>query len=122
MKFELSQHFYFESAHTLSRDIESESSKRIHGHTYYAEVTISGEPNVQSGMIIDLAYLREKISIVRERLDHHFLDEIEDLGKPTLENLCMFIYKNLIIFNLKIKKISISRKASGDKCTLKIQG
>ena len=37
---ELSQRFYFESAHTLRRSIEAEGSRRVHGHTYEAEVTV----------------------------------------------------------------------------------
>ena len=40
--FELSQSFYFEAAHTLRRDLETAAeaagSRRIHGHTYQAEV------------------------------------------------------------------------------------
>ena len=39
MKYELSQRFYFEAAHTLRRQIEAEGSRRIHGHTYIAEIT-----------------------------------------------------------------------------------
>mgnify|MGYP000178535474 CR=1 FL=1 len=45
MKFELSQRFYFEAAHTLHRTIDAEGSLRIHGHTYHAEVTIAGQPD-----------------------------------------------------------------------------
>lgn len=36
--FELSQRFFFDAAHTLHREIESDGSHRIHGHTYHAEV------------------------------------------------------------------------------------
>jgi len=38
MKFELSQQFYFEAAHTLHREIDQEGRRRIHGHTYHARV------------------------------------------------------------------------------------
>ena len=67
---ELSQRFYFEAAHTLNRGIETESSRRIHGHTYEAEVTVAGQPDATSGMLIDLGYLRSEITRVREMLDH----------------------------------------------------
>ena len=50
--FELSQKFYFEAAHTLNRSYESEGSKKIHGHTYHAEITITGTPEIDSGMIL----------------------------------------------------------------------
>jgi len=50
MKYELSQRFFFDAAHTLRRQIEAESSKRIHGHTYHAEVTIAGQPDPATGI------------------------------------------------------------------------
>jgi len=58
---ELSQRFYFEAAHTLERTIDAEGSRRIHGHTYHAEVTLLGNPDPASGMLVDLAYLRREI-------------------------------------------------------------
>ena len=41
-----------------------------------------------TGMLVDLAVLRAAIAAVRERLDHHFLDEVAGLPTPTLEHLC----------------------------------
>ena len=61
MTYELSQRFYFEAAHTLRRKIDAEGSLRIHGHTYHAEVTISGKPDPESGMMMDLAFLHEHL-------------------------------------------------------------
>ena len=92
---ELSQRFYFEAAHTLHRSIETEGSLRIHGHTYEAEVTLQGQPDPETGMLIDLAHLRQEIARVREMLDHRFLDEVDDLGPATLENLCAFLRRHL---------------------------
>ena len=39
-QFTLSQRFFFDAAHTLQREIEAEGSRRIHGHTYHAEVSV----------------------------------------------------------------------------------
>ena len=74
--FDLSQRFYFEAAHTLHRSYEGEESLRIHGHTYEAEVTVSGRQDQKSGMIVDLAQLLNEIERVRKMLDHRFLDDI----------------------------------------------
>ena len=93
--FELSQRFYFDAAHTLRREMETEGSLRIHGHTYDAEVTVAGTPDPLTGMLMDLAYLRREIERVRELLDHRFLDEVVGLGAATLENLCAFIAREL---------------------------
>ena len=59
--FELSQTFSFDAAHTLKRKVSAEEaagSRRIHGHTYTAEVVVRGERQADSGMVVDLAVLR----------------------------------------------------------------
>ena len=116
--YELSQRFYFEAAHTLLREIETESSRRIHGHTYEAEVTVRAQPDPKTGMVIDLAILRVHIQAVRQLLDHQLLDEIEGLGQPTLENLCAFIFEKLGHQVECLAAVSVWRQASGDRCTL----
>ena len=40
--YELSKQFRFEAAHTLHRVIDAEPSRRIHGHSYRAEVFLRG--------------------------------------------------------------------------------
>lgn len=127
--FILSQTFTFDAAHTLTRAVplkEFTGSKRIHGHTYTAKVSICGNVG-PSGMVekfslkkngntvYDLFYLREAIDKVREKLDHHFLDEVEGIGNPTLENLCLFIKKHLT--GWPVSEIEVSRP-SGDSCRL----
>lgn len=116
---ELSQRFYFEAAHTLRRSIDSDGSKRIHGHTYEAEVTVSGYIDSKTGMLIDLGYLRQEVARVKELLDHRFLDEIEQLGPATLENLCVFIQKQLKPSLPQLSMVMVERKASGDRCILR---
>ena len=116
---ELSQRFFFEAAHTLHRSIETEGSLRIHGHTYEAEVTLQGQPNPQTGMLIDLAHLREEIARVREMLDHRFLDEVDGLGPATLENLCAFLRRHLQTGLPSLCAVTIERRLSGDKCVLR---
>ena len=118
--FELSQRFYFEAAHTLLRSMDTEGSLRIHGHTYEAEVTLSGRPDAESGILIDLGFLREQITRVRELLDHRFLDEIPELGPATLENLCSFVVKHLNPSLPSLCSVMIERRASGDRCVLRL--
>jgi 6-pyruvoyltetrahydropterin/6-carboxytetrahydropterin synthase len=112
----LSQRFYFEAAHTLQRTIEVEASRRIHGHTYDAEVIVAGTPEETSGMVVDLAYLRAEIARVRDLLDHRLLDEVSGIGPPTLENLCMFIRSQLEDAVPGLCGVTVERKASGDRC------
>jgi 6-pyruvoyltetrahydropterin/6-carboxytetrahydropterin synthase len=116
---ELSQRFFFEAAHTLHRSLETEGSLRIHGHTYEAEVTLCGRPDPQTGMLMDLGYLRSEIARVRDMLDHRFLDEVAGLGPATLENLCAFLRSQLQTNLPMLSSVTIERRASGDKCVLR---
>src|ERR1700722_4120462 len=93
--FESAKQFPFDAAHTLERAIETDSSRRIHGHSYRAEVTIRGEPDQTSGMLMDLGRLARALDDARDALDHRFLDEINDLGPATMENLCAWIWRKL---------------------------
>jgi 6-pyruvoyltetrahydropterin/6-carboxytetrahydropterin synthase len=81
-------------------------------------VTIAGKPDPESGMMMDLGFLRQEVDKVREKLDHHFLDEVAGLGPATLENLCAFIYNDLKGSLPNIHRIKIERPASGDTCCL----
>jgi len=119
MIYELSQKFFFESAHTLHRAVDAAGSRRIHGHTYHAEVTLRGQPDCNSGMVEDLGHLRRQIESVREQLDHQFLDEVPGLGPATLENLCKYIFANLVNRAPHVVAVSVERHASGDKCVLR---
>lgn len=129
MKFELSQDFHFDAAHTLTRVVplvEFEPSRRIHGHSYTATVTLSGSKGA-SGMLefftlpknkkqtVDLFYLRKAIESVRDKLDHRFLDEVEGLGAGTLENLCAFIFDD-IAKHFPVSSVTVRRVSTGDAC------
>lgn len=120
MKTTLRQRFYFEAAHTLERQVEKESSRRIHGHTYLAEVSVSGTPDPVTGMLLDLGQFRKHLEAVRERLDHHLLDDVEGLGAPTLENLCRFIAGNLKEALPNLSAVEVGREPSGDYCRLEL--
>lgn len=117
--FELSQQFFFDAAHTLHRDVESEGSRRIHGHTYHAEVCIAGTPDSRTGMVADLGIVQKAIAALRPTLDHRLLDDVPGLGAPTLENLCVFIWSQLAPVIPNISCVIVERRASGDKCVFR---
>lgn len=114
--FELSKQFRFEAAHTLERVIETDSSRRIHGHSYRAEVVLQGEPGT-NGMIMDLTLLERALDAARDGLDHRFLDEIDDLGTPTMENLALWIWRKVQPNCPGLAKVSVFRDSSGDTCS-----
>jgi 6-pyruvoyltetrahydropterin/6-carboxytetrahydropterin synthase len=119
MSYEISQKFFFDAAHTLKREIEADSSRRIHGHTYNAEVTLSGLRDPQTGMVVDLGLVRLAIEQVRPQLDHRMLDDIAGLGPATLENLCAFIWRALTPSLPGLSRVRVWRDSVGDSCTLR---
>lgn len=115
--FELSKQFRFDAAHTLERVIDTESSRRIHGHSYRAEVTVRGRPDPVTGMIVDLGILEREMEDARDALDHRFLDEINDLGPATMENLCRWIWVRLRPTISNLSRVSVYRDSSGETCS-----
>jgi 6-pyruvoyltetrahydropterin/6-carboxytetrahydropterin synthase len=119
-RFQISQRFFFDAAHTLNREIEADSSRRIHGHTYHAEVTLEGEPDPATGMVLDLGRVRLAIDDLQPRLDHHLLDDVPGLGTPTLENLCAFIARELSAALPGLHAVRVWRGSIGDSCLLRL--
>jgi 6-pyruvoyltetrahydropterin/6-carboxytetrahydropterin synthase len=117
--YELSQRFFFNAAHTLHRAYDAQGSRRIHGHTYHAEISVSGEPAHSSGMVTDLGLLQAAITNIRPKLDHQFLNEVPGLGIPTLENLCLFIWKEVSSVVPNISQVCVERQATGDRCVFR---
>ena len=119
MIYDISQNFFFDAAHTLDRAVEADSSRRIHGHTYHAEVTLSGAPHAVSGMVVDLGLVRRAIDHLRPELDHRLLDDVPGLGPATLENLCAYIWRALAPTLPGLAAVKVWRTGMGDSCTLR---
>lgn len=70
-----------------------------HGHNYTLEVTVAGEPDPLTGMVLDLKALKEILEReVIERMDHRHLNyEVPELtGQiPTCENIVRVIWQLL---------------------------
>jgi len=122
----LTQSFIFEAAHTLkwrkAGIYDAMKSNAIHGHTYHATISIEGEleeEGCSEGMVNDFNAIGLMTDFVKSHLDHTFLDEVKDLGRPTLENICLFIAKKAKLKGLC--EVTVERKATGDKCTYAIE-
>lgn len=115
--FELSKQFRFDAAHTLERTIDAEPSRRVHGHSYRAEVVVRGKPDPRTGMIIDLGHFERALEEARDGLDHRFLDEVQDLGPATMENPAAWVWRRLEDRCAGLTRVVIHRDSSGDACT-----
>ena len=114
--YEISKQFRFEAAHTLERSVETDASRRIHGHSYRAEVTLRGEPDPASGMIMDLTLLERALDEARDGLDHRLLDHVPNLGPATMENLARWIWVTVAPRCAGLAKVSVYRDSAGDTC------
>ena len=70
-----------------------------HGHNYEIEVTVAGEPDPETGMILDLKKIADIIEAeILEKVDHRHLNfDVPFLADviPTAENLAMVFWKLL---------------------------
>lgn len=67
-----------------------------HGHNYTLEVTVAGEPDPVTGMVLDLKALKDLLEReIMQRMDHRFLNyEVAELKDkiPTCENIARVIW------------------------------
>jgi 6-pyruvoyltetrahydropterin/6-carboxytetrahydropterin synthase len=115
--WELSKTFLFEAAHTLHREVDADPSRRIHGHSYRAQVTVRGRPDPVTGMVVDLGVFEAALDGARDGLDHRMLDDVTDLGPATLENLAAWIWRALAPTVPSLARVSVYRDSQGEVCT-----
>ncbi|MGH9864957.1 MAG: 6-pyruvoyl trahydropterin synthase family protein [Candidatus Acidiferrales bacterium] len=99
----------FSAAHFYHNpDLSADENRRVfgkcnnphgHGHNYVLEVTVAGEPDPKTGMILDLMELKEILDReVTQRMDHRHLNyEVPELaGKiPTCEEIASALWRIL---------------------------
>ncbi|PLZ53935.1 6-carboxytetrahydropterin synthase, partial [Fischerella thermalis] len=105
MEAYLSVSTHFSAAHRLAHpDLSDQDNFEIygkcarpngHGHNYHLEVTVKGEIDPRTGMIVDLDALNQVIEdYVVEPFDHTFLNkDISYFSEvvPTAENIALYI-------------------------------
>lgn len=80
----------FDAAHFLPYVEPSHKCHNVHGHTYRVRLEIQGKVNNQ-GWVMDYAEVRQIWVAVKERLDHHCINNIPELENPTAENIAQWI-------------------------------
>jgi 6-pyruvoyltetrahydropterin/6-carboxytetrahydropterin synthase len=115
MTVEITQQFTFDAAHHLGEG--AAENRRLHGHTFYVEVTLRGEPDPATGFLREFGEVDSALKAVRETLDHRLLNDVEGLGAPTLENLARFIYRGAQARLPQVARVKIARPSYGQSCT-----
>jgi 6-pyruvoyltetrahydropterin/6-carboxytetrahydropterin synthase len=92
---EIFKEFTFEAAHRLPHVPEGHKCGRLHGHSFRVALHIAGPVEPESGWLMDFADVKECFAPLYERLDHHYLNEIDGLDNPTSENIARWIWDKL---------------------------
>jgi 6-pyruvoyltetrahydropterin/6-carboxytetrahydropterin synthase len=107
----LTRRITFAAAHRYRRpEWSDEENERVfglcarpnyHGHSYTCEITVRGEIDPRTGMLIDVAKLDGVLALeVRDRFDHRNINvDVAEFAEgkliPTGENLARFIYERV---------------------------
>lgn len=98
MRIRLCKTFEFQAAHWLPTFPEGHKCRRLHGHSFYADVVVEGEapdPPAGSGYLMDFGDIAKVVGPIRDQLDHHLLNAIEGLANPTAEVLAKWLYDRI---------------------------
>ena len=87
--------FTLEAAHRLPNVPTGHKCARLHGHSFRVEIHLAGELDENTGWVMDFADVKAAFRPLYERLDHHYLNEVEGLENPTSERLALWIWQRL---------------------------
>jgi 6-pyruvoyltetrahydropterin/6-carboxytetrahydropterin synthase len=114
---EVSYRFGFDAAHHFDAFPDGHRYRGVHGHSFQVEVALAGRPDPATGFVADLGEVERACTGVREALDHRMLNEIEGLAKPSLENLCVWIWSALAPRFANLSRVTVRRDSIGQSCS-----
>ena len=92
---ELRKTFQFEAAHLLPHLPEAHKCRRLHGHSFTAEIVVEGDCDSKLGWVLDYADITAAFKPIWEQLDHRYLNDVDGLENPTSENIAVWIWEQL---------------------------
>lgn len=95
MRCRIVKEFRFEAAQTLPTLPGDHKCKRMHGHSFRVEITVEGEVDEKIGWVYDHAQITKAMKPLLDLLDHSYLNEIEGLEVPTIENMAAWLWRKL---------------------------
>jgi len=114
---EISYEFGFDAAHRFPRMPRGHRYRGLHGHSFRVEIALRGLPRAATGFVSDFARLESACRRLRGRLDHALLNEIAGLETPSLENLCLWIWRKLSVKFSGLARVTVRRDSLGQSCT-----
>ncbi|MDX1320500.1 MAG: 6-carboxytetrahydropterin synthase QueD [Oceanospirillum sp.] len=104
---EIYKDFTFESAHLLPNVPAGHKCGRLHGHSFFIRIVVSGEVDPHTGWIIDFGDIKQAFKPIYDQLDHYYLNDIEGLENPTSENLAKWVWQKLKPILPELSRIEI---------------
>jgi 6-pyruvoyltetrahydropterin/6-carboxytetrahydropterin synthase len=122
MRMELSRDYRFEAAHRLPHVPTDHKCARLHGHGYRVTVTVAGEVDPHLGWLVDFADITAVVEpLVRDRLDHRTLNDVEGLENPTAELLAVWLWERLASRLTGLDSITVHETCTA-RCTYRGPG
>ena len=118
--FEITKQFTFEAAHYFPNMPEGHIYKKIHGHSFVVEVTFHGKQEKNNQWVKDFDQINLSLEKIKKKLDHQCINDIKEIGLPTLENIAMWIAKELKKEHSNLRSVKLSRPSCGESCIYKI--
>jgi len=117
----LSKTFTFEAAHSLTlKGATDEGYKRLHGHSFTCTLSVKGQKSDDADWLMDLGLFDPVIELLKDKLDHAYLNELDGLGAATLENICEYIFKQAAPKLPGLHAVDLARLTCGQSCRLEI--
>lgn len=95
MRARLTKDFTFEAAQTLPNAPDGHKCKLMHGHSFKVEISVEGEVDPEVGWVYDHALISRAMAPLLERIDHSYLNEVDGLENPTIENMAAWFWRKL---------------------------
>jgi 6-pyruvoyltetrahydropterin/6-carboxytetrahydropterin synthase len=108
--------FSFEAAHFLPSAPPGHPNARVHGHSFRVRVTLDGEPDETTGVVMHLDDVETAVADARGALDHRFLNEVEGLSLPTLERISIWLWDRLHNRLPGLAEIEVARDSCREGC------
>lgn len=114
---ELTQEFVFDAAHHLP--VGGPENQRMHGHSFYAEVTLGSylDADNERDIFHEFGMIKRELDRIRETLDHHCLNDVMAPIMPTLENITKYIFKRAQERMPHVVRVCVRRPSYGQSCT-----
>jgi 6-pyruvoyltetrahydropterin/6-carboxytetrahydropterin synthase len=113
---EIYQEFSFDAAHRFPGVPKSHPYHGLHGHSFVARVVLAGPVDPKTGFIADLGEVEARCKALRERLDHKYLNDVNGLKVPSLENIAVWIWENLKPDIPMLARVEVRRDSNRHGC------